>query len=62
MKWQTIASAPINAPIDLWSPTIGRQTDCEWDWHGGCWKNMEGRFYEDDFTHWMPLPEPPESV
>lgn len=59
MEWHPIETADMMDEIDLWSPTLGRVTDCSWDWHGGCWKNIEGRFYEGDFTHWMPLPPPP---
>ena len=59
-EWKPMHVEPPDAGIDLWSPSMGRITDCSWDWHGGCWKNIEGRFYEDDFTHWMLVPEPPK--
>ena len=32
----------------------------EWaDWKGGWW-NGNLAFEADDFTHWMPLPDPPK--
>jgi hypothetical protein len=68
-QWQPIATAPRDGTeFCAWSKRAGRQIvnwppNCQigrWDkitdkrWVGGSRRDAEG------FTHWIPLPEPPE--
>jgi hypothetical protein len=61
LKWQSIDTAPRDGTeVLLTNPRPGAV--CVGFWNGKSWD--DGDFYDDlgDFTHWMPLPEPPESV
>jgi hypothetical protein len=65
--WQPIETAPYDEPIlvcDKWTAG-GFHRVVYWDhepknpgWH---WSTSDGpTFHKTAFTHWMPLPDPPE--
>jgi hypothetical protein len=61
--WQPIETAPKDGTtVDLWSGHHQRRwADCCWN-DGKWWVYNNGyEPYEFDPTHWMPLPEPPQS-
>lgn len=69
MSWQPIETAPRDGSwIDLWAKGYGRKPKMCWqfvqrekvegwtdDFHG-----FGALYAEQQFTHWMPLPPPPE--
>lgn len=68
--WQPIKTAPKDGTtaVDLWFPKSGRRTEWRWFKKGRFWgSNTVGRFnkiercFDEDPTHWMPLPEAPNT-
>lgn len=69
-EWQPIETAPKDGrKILLWCPTLNNMIQAQWRVHdmGGEWvdiwnndpiEDMQGVAYP---THWMPLPNPPET-
>lgn len=68
MKWQPIEAAPKDTEIlgfgSYLYPGDGGRTIyyalIEWD--GDAWRSWEGKHPDGCFTHFMPLPEPPEAI
>ncbi len=73
-EWRSIKTAPKDGSfVDLWHVSQGRFADCRWLRHAlpkvdgqptfAWFKQSGGRAYNMGldvvFTHWMPLPEPP---
>jgi len=61
--WKTINSAPKDGrPILVWDGLLAMQI-VEWDASGKDgynWSDRGGSFFHvEEFTHWMPLPQPP---
>ena len=55
--WQPIKTAPRDGtPVDLWHRTGFRVTETWWT-DDSCWSCD---MVNSRFTHWMPLPKPPE--
>lgn len=55
-----IESAPKDGTvIDIFSPSSGRLTDCNFDPIFNVWKNIQGSevYICDDATHWLPIPQ-----
>lgn len=77
MGWQPIETAPKDGTIaDMWCALGFRRENIRWVdeqregvKHPSCimdgWKDREmdawGSYKETSFTHWMPLPEPPNN-
>lgn len=58
MKWKPIETAPKDGTIvDLWHKDGFRIAETWWDSSDECWSIC----HDDDFTHWMPMPDPPSS-
>ena len=66
--WQPIETAPRDGTVvDLWSVRGFRYTNAAWDLVGGeetwGWTDSYNHAFIEDagpFTHWQPLPAPPE--
>ena len=57
-EWKPIETAPKNGtPVLLWFVDGG--ADVCWR-DGDRWTDGEYRWADDAFSHWMPLPEPPQ--
>ena len=56
MKWMPISTAPKDKPFIGWD---GESIDIFY-WDKGCWRT--DYWQSADPTHWMPLPEPPQSL
>ena len=55
-EWKPIETAPRDGtPVDLWHKLGFRVVETWWD--DDCWSCVMD---DDDFTHWMPIPDPPE--
>ena len=71
MTWQPIETAPKDgAEFLAYDPVSNRADVCEWNEMLGCvWQSQadgefgpdEGEFRGDSASHWMPLPQPPET-
>jgi hypothetical protein len=70
MRWQPIETAPVEERIILWcednrgranasAVVFGRVVDL---WDGNRKAYGEGMTGDWLFTHWMPLPEPPDAA
>lgn len=58
MTWQLIGTAPRDGtPVDLWHRLGFRVTETWWDPEDRCWSCCDD---DSSFTHWMPMPVPPE--
>jgi hypothetical protein len=70
MQWEPIETAPLETRIMLWCPDRQRKNEEPVFVFGSIVQFSDGRrkVYGDgmngdwEFTHWMPLPSPPESV
>jgi hypothetical protein len=69
-QWQSIDTAPKGKVVLLWGPTDisdnGTITNWKmetgyWIRDGWIWDGRSLRPYDVKPTHWMPLPEPPET-
>lgn len=75
-EWQPIESAPRGRPVLVFSPANNRAFIALFNPDGTSWVETEndmrlertgtfssggGWFQPDEVTHWMPLPEPPDS-
>ena len=64
-EWQSIETAPSGTEILLFGHSLGDPKDetiCVgyWSEFDGCWNDtILGDVLNLEFTHWMPLPEPP---
>jgi len=59
-EWQPIETAPTDGtPVDLWHRDGFRITEVWWDSEDECWTHYGS---DSNFSHWMPLPEPPEAA
>jgi hypothetical protein len=62
-EWQPIKTAPRDdTSILVWpGPRVDLCQVVHWMDEGACsgWFNGNFLYDEDEFTHWMPLPEPP---
>lgn len=59
MKWQPISTAPKDGTIvDLWHNRYGRITDTWWDDNHWIALSID----DQEFTHWMLVPEPPNCI
>ena len=59
MEWQPIETAPKDGTlVDLWHKDRFRIAETWWDPSDECWSSCHD---DDDFTHWMPLPEAPNA-
>lgn len=57
-QWESIETAPRDGrPVDLWHVMGFRMTETWWDETDKCWSCA---MVDTDFTHWMPIPAPPE--
>jgi hypothetical protein len=57
-RWQPINTAPRDGtPVDLWHKSGFRMTEPWWDRDDKVWSCAMGN---DQFTHWMPVPESPK--
>lgn len=61
--WQTIGTAPKDGTaVDLWrGANSSRLTDAYWRDGKWWWKHYRYDEAEDQITHWMPLPSPPDA-
>ena len=56
-QWQDISTAPKDGTIiDIWHKSAGRVIDSWW-----CDDNTFCGLDQEEFSHWMPLPTPPET-
>jgi hypothetical protein len=56
-EWKSIESAPRDGTlVDLWHRVGFRATEVWWDKDDRCWSNCSD---DSDYSHWMPLPDPP---
>jgi hypothetical protein len=66
MEWQPITTVPFDTPVLVTDGQLVVAVECE-KWldlllyHpvGFSGYDMEREFSEDELTHWMPMPEPP---
>jgi hypothetical protein len=54
--WKPIGTAPKDRMILAYSPSNGVLLV---SWYCERWDDGEGRPFENDITHWMPVPDPP---
>ena len=67
-EWQSIETAPKDGTLILLAARAGVTVQAAWEWDradptdGGYWDYWENvpEYGIHQFTHWMPLPEPPE--
>ena len=64
--WQPIETAPVGEDVALYSPdsdcpvVIGHLFKPGDDWYPQHETTFHGGCFDIGFTHWQPLPEPPE--
>ena len=59
VKWQPIETAPKDGSlVDMWHKNGFRVVETWWT-DDKCWACVMD---DSDFTHWMPLPEPPKAI
>lgn len=60
-EWQSIETAPKDGTylLAVWNNTRSPVYGVVW-WENGDWHEYEQDVVVANFTHWMPLPSPPE--